>query len=62
MFIYVDKEAGRIYIVMEYCEGGDLSRIMGKQKDEKFFEEKQASFYYILFTLKHSHIKHDLVC
>ncbi|XP_039508028.1 uncharacterized protein LOC120463186 isoform X2 [Pimephales promelas] len=39
---FEEKEAGRIYIVMEYCEGGDLSKLMGKQKDERFFEEKQA--------------------
>ncbi|KAG1960653.1 serine/threonine-protein kinase Nek1 [Pimephales promelas] len=38
---FEEKEAGRIYIVMEYCEGGDLSKLMGKQKDERFFEEKQ---------------------
>lgn len=44
MFIYLDKEAGRIYIVMEYCEGGDLSKIMETQKEEGFFEEKQVSF------------------
>uniref|UniRef100_A0A673HFQ0 Serine/threonine-protein kinase Nek1-like n=1 Tax=Sinocyclocheilus rhinocerous TaxID=307959 RepID=A0A673HFQ0_9TELE len=28
MLIYLDNEAGRIYIVMEYCEGGDLSKIL----------------------------------
>jgi len=44
MLIYLDKEAGRIYIVMEYCEGGDLSKIMETQKEERFFEEKQVSF------------------
>ncbi|XP_058639018.1 serine/threonine-protein kinase dst4-like isoform X3 [Onychostoma macrolepis] len=38
---FEDKEAGRIYIVMEYCEGGDLSKVMEKHKDEHFFEEKQ---------------------
>ncbi len=44
MFIYLDKEAGRIYIVMEYCEEGDLSKVMGTHKEERFFEEKQVSF------------------
>ncbi|XP_056617306.1 uncharacterized protein LOC130432091 isoform X1 [Triplophysa dalaica] len=41
---YVDSfedEAGHIYIVMEFCEGGDLSNIMETQKNECFFEEKQ---------------------
>ncbi len=59
MLIYLDKEAGRIYIVMEYCEGGDLSKVMETHKEERFFEEKQVSFlcrhiyctHSILYTL-----------
>uniref|UniRef100_A0A8C2KF99 Si:dkey-192d15.2 n=1 Tax=Cyprinus carpio TaxID=7962 RepID=A0A8C2KF99_CYPCA len=39
--IYLDNEAGRIYIVMEYCEGGDLSKVMEKHQEERFFEEQQ---------------------
>ncbi|KAI2646541.1 putative serine/threonine-protein kinase nek3 [Labeo rohita] len=42
---FEDKEAGRIYIVMEYCEGGDLSKVMETRKEERFFEEKEASFF-----------------
>ncbi|XP_050958142.1 serine/threonine-protein kinase 3 [Labeo rohita] len=38
---FEDKEAGRIYIVMEYCEGGDLSKVMETRKEERFFEEKE---------------------
>ncbi|KAK9971290.1 hypothetical protein ABG768_024664 [Culter alburnus] len=41
---YVDSfedEAGHIYIVMEYCEGGDLSKLMKLQKQNDSFEEKQ---------------------
>ncbi|KAL1272056.1 hypothetical protein QQF64_031072 [Cirrhinus molitorella] len=38
---FEDKEAGRIYIVMEYCEGGDLSKVMETQKEERFLEEKE---------------------
>ncbi|XP_016115296.1 serine/threonine-protein kinase Nek1-like isoform X2 [Sinocyclocheilus grahami] len=38
---FEDSEAGRIYIVMEYCEGGDLSKVMETHKEERFFEEKQ---------------------
>ncbi|ROI15867.1 Serine/threonine-protein kinase Nek1 [Anabarilius grahami] len=41
---FEDKEAGRIYIVMEYCEGGDLAKIMETQKEERSFEEKQNVF------------------
>ncbi|XP_077085801.1 serine/threonine-protein kinase Nek4-like [Siphateles boraxobius] len=36
---FEDKDTGRFYIVMEYCEGGDLSKLMQKQKG--VFEEKQ---------------------
>ncbi len=45
MFIYLDNEAGRFYIVMEYCEEGDLSKTMQTQKDYRFFEEKQVHFF-----------------
>uniref|UniRef100_A0A8C1M4Q0 non-specific serine/threonine protein kinase n=1 Tax=Cyprinus carpio TaxID=7962 RepID=A0A8C1M4Q0_CYPCA len=38
---FEDNEAGRIYIVMEYCEGGDLSKVMEKHQEERFFEEQQ---------------------
>ncbi len=64
MLIYLDKEAGRIYIVMEYCEGGDLSKVMETHKEETFFEEKQVSFlcrhtcctHSILYTLHNPNI------
>ncbi|XP_077083568.1 uncharacterized protein LOC143736762 [Siphateles boraxobius] len=36
---FEDKDNQRFYIVMEYCEGGDLSKLMEKQKG--VFEEKQ---------------------
>ncbi len=54
MFIYLDKEAGRIYIVMEYCEEGDLSKSWEHIKKNVFFEEKQVRFLmqtYILYIL-----------
>lgn len=31
---YVDKEQSRIYIVMEYCEGGDLASLIKKCRKE----------------------------
>ncbi|XDV11440.1 hypothetical protein PO909_000379 [Leuciscus waleckii] len=59
---FEDKEAGRIYIVMEYCEGGDLSKIMEKQKNERFFEEKQILDWLvqICLALQHLHEKNIL--
>ncbi|XP_051744605.1 probable myosin light chain kinase DDB_G0271550 isoform X2 [Ctenopharyngodon idella] len=56
---FEDKEAGRIYIVMEYCEGGDLSKIMETQKEERFFEEKQILDWLvqICLALKYLHEK-----
>ncbi|XP_057183024.1 serine/threonine-protein kinase Nek3-like [Triplophysa rosa] len=48
---FEDKEAGRIYIVMEFCEGGDLSKIMETQKKESFFEEKQILYWLVQICL-----------
>lgn len=30
----IDKQATKIYIVMEYCEGGDLSQYIKRKKRE----------------------------
>ncbi|KAG1926107.1 serine/threonine-protein kinase Nek1 [Pimephales promelas] len=59
---FEDKDAGRIYIVMEYCEGVDLSKIMEKQKDESFFEEKQVLDWLvqICLALQYLHEKNIL--
>ncbi|RXN18503.1 serine threonine- kinase Nek4-like protein [Labeo rohita] len=38
---FEDKEAGVFYIVMEYCEGGDLYERMKTQKEKGIFEEEQ---------------------
>ncbi|CAM4275538.1 unnamed protein product [Leuciscus chuanchicus] len=47
---------------MEYCEGGDLSKIMEKQKNERFFEEKQILDWLvqICLALQHLHEKNIL--
>ncbi|XP_077093915.1 uncharacterized protein LOC143746077 [Siphateles boraxobius] len=59
---FEDKDAVRIYIVMEYCEGGDLSKIMGKQKEECCFEEKQVLDWLvqICLALQYLHEKNIL--
>jgi NIMA (never in mitosis gene a)-related kinase len=33
----IDKEQSKIYIVMEYCEGGDISKMIKNCKKEKTF-------------------------
>ncbi|XP_026107685.1 serine/threonine-protein kinase KIN3-like [Carassius auratus] len=38
--LFEDKEAG-LYVVMEYCGGGDLYQRMQEQKETGFFEEQQ---------------------
>ena len=38
----IDKVTTKIYIIMEYCEGGDLAQFIGKHKKERYqsvFEE-----------------------
>ena len=38
----IDKVTTKIYIIMEYCEGGDLAQFIGKYKKERYkflFEE-----------------------
>jgi len=36
----IDKDTTKIYIIMEYCEGGDLAQLVNKHKKErKFIEE-----------------------
>lgn len=38
----IDKESAKIYIVMEYCEGGDMAAMIKRQKREKqFFSEEK---------------------
>ena len=32
----IDKVSTKIYIVMEYCEGGDLAKYISKHKKERF--------------------------
>jgi NIMA (never in mitosis gene a)-related kinase 2 len=35
VFRIVEKEARKIYIVMEYCEGGDMAQLIKKCKKDK---------------------------
>eukprot|EP00659_Diplonema_papillatum_P015537 gene15537-23709_t len=63
-FIESFEHANKIYIVMEYADGGDLATKIKKQKREvrKPFTEEQILTYFIqvCLALKHLHKKHIL--
>jgi len=42
----VDKKNTKIYIIMEYCEGGDIGSLIKKCKKNKVYYNK----YYLCFT------------
>ncbi|KIK70729.1 hypothetical protein GYMLUDRAFT_32770 [Collybiopsis luxurians FD-317 M1] len=55
---YVDKEAGILYILMEYCGGGDLSMVIQQaQKHNRPIPEDTIWNYFmqILLALQHCH-------
>ncbi|KAG8874493.1 G2-specific serine/threonine protein kinase [Tulasnella sp. 331] len=55
---YVDRENGYLYILMEFCGGGDLSRELSKhKKHNQAIPEQQIwqYFYQILLALQHCH-------
>ena len=35
----IDKQSSKIYIVMEYCEGGDLSQLIKRKRREGYSED-----------------------
>ncbi|KAG9004456.1 G2-specific serine/threonine protein kinase [Tulasnella sp. JGI-2019a] len=55
---YVDRENGYLYILMEYCGGGDLSReLLKHKKHSQAIPEQQIwqYFYQLLLALQHCH-------
>ncbi|KAG6331959.1 hypothetical protein ID866_7130 [Astraeus odoratus] len=55
---YVDREAGILYILMEYCGGGDLSCVIKQaQKHNRLVPEDTIWHYFmqILLALQHCH-------
>lgn len=55
---HVDREAGILYILMEYCGGGDLSSIIKQaQKHNRLVPEDTVWHYFmqILLALQHCH-------
>ena len=56
IFLYVLIENGHLYIVMEYCEGGDLYALINKQKGVPFSEQQVLNwFVQLCLALKHVH-------
>ncbi|TDH67224.1 hypothetical protein CCR75_000732 [Bremia lactucae] len=54
----IDKQATRIYIVMEYCEGGDLGQFIKRKKREGSYIEEGFIwhiFTHIFLALKECH-------
>ncbi|XP_076813426.1 serine/threonine-protein kinase Nek1-like isoform X2 [Clavelina lepadiformis] len=50
------EEDGHLFIVMEYCEGGDLYALINKQKGVFFSEQQVLSwFVQLCLALKHVH-------
>ncbi|XP_072300237.1 serine/threonine-protein kinase Nek5-like [Eucyclogobius newberryi] len=57
-FIDSFREKGSLYIVMEYCDGGDLMRRIGAQRGVAFTEDQILNwFVQICLGLKHIHDK-----
>ncbi|XP_050928900.1 LOW QUALITY PROTEIN: serine/threonine-protein kinase Nek5-like, partial [Lates calcarifer] len=57
-FITSFEERGSLYIVMEYCDGGDLMKKINMQKGVPFTEEQIVGwFVQICLGLKHIHDK-----
>jgi NIMA (never in mitosis gene a)-related kinase 2 len=55
---YVDRDAGILYILMEYCGGGDLHSVIQKaKKDARTIPEDTVWNYFmqILLALQHCH-------
>lgn len=46
----IDKQATKIYIVMEYCEGGDLSQLI-KRKKRDGCVGRMNHHYYIVYSI-----------
>lgn len=62
--MYINKlfsfvtEAGCLYIVMDYCEGGDLFKKINAQKGVFFSEDQVIEFK--IFILKAIHLLNDI--
>ncbi|EJD03221.1 kinase-like protein [Fomitiporia mediterranea MF3/22] len=57
---FVDNDTGILYILMEYCEGGDLSSIINQREQDRFEESLSEDIIWsyllqLLLALDHCH-------
>ncbi|XP_067297787.1 uncharacterized protein [Pseudorasbora parva] len=59
---FKDEDNGQLFVVMEYCAGGDLHKAMQTQKEKGIFEERQIIDWLvqICLALQYVHEKHIL--
>ena len=55
---YVDRDAGILYILMEYCGGGDLSSIIKQAQKHNRLIPEEAVWHYFMQLLLALHYCH----
>lgn len=60
----IDKRAAKIYIIMEYCENGDMGRLIKRmRRDRTYFEETQIwkTLAQLLLAFEECHGRKDII-
>ena len=55
----IDKKNSRIYIIMEYCEGGDISQIINQCKKNREYISEETIWKIFIQVLKALHVIHN---
>ncbi|GAM18256.1 hypothetical protein SAMD00019534_014310 [Acytostelium subglobosum LB1] len=55
----IDKNASKIYIIMEFCTGGDLSQLISKCKNESIFIDEEVIWRTLVQILSALHEIHN---
>lgn len=54
----IDSKGAKIYIIMEFCEGGDVGSYLNNQKKRKEFLDEDVIwkiFFQLMLALQHCH-------